>query len=85
MDEGYHPERIGEQIDARNSIIFLYRLLYEENRKDCTNMFILMATLQLNYTQEEVASMLGTTQENVSKRLKTARKILKSKQGEVIL
>ena len=48
-------------------------------------MFILMATLQLNYTQEEVASMLGTTQENVSKRLKTARKILKSKQGEVIL
>lgn len=73
-------ERIDNIIDSRNAIVLMYRIIEKD-----TDKFIVMACLQLNYTQEEVGRMLGVTQENVSNRLKRARNLLKIQQEEVIL
>lgn len=73
-------ENIDKQLQTHNHVIFAYRVL-----EDVEDKFVLMACLQLGYTQEDVAKMLGVTQVSVSKRLKTARHILRIKQNEVIL
>lgn len=73
-------KHVDNQLQAHNHVIFAYRIL--ENAED---KFILMACLQLGYTQDDVAKMLGVTQVTVSKRLKDVRHILKIKQSEVIL
>lgn len=73
-------ENIDKQLQTHNHVIFAYRVL--ENAED---KFILMACIQLGYTQEDVAKMLGVTQVTVSKRLKDVRHMLKIKESEVIL
>jgi DNA-directed RNA polymerase specialized sigma24 family protein len=73
-------ERVDNILDSRNAVVLMYRILEKDRDK-----FIIMACLQLNYSQEEVGRMLGTSQENISKRLKRARQLLKLQQEEVIL
>lgn len=73
-------EVVNEQLQNHNYIIFCYRII-----DDPTDKFILMACLQLGYSQGDVARMLNISQAAVSHRLKDSRNCLKLHQSEVIL
>lgn len=73
-------DKLQDQSLTHNYVVLAYRIL--ENVED---KFVVMACLHLGYTQREVADMLGVSQVAVSKRLKSARRILRIRQDEVIL
>lgn len=75
-----YMERTEELIQSHNYVILVYRIL-----DDPVDKFIVMACLQMGYTQDDVARMLDISQVAVSKKLKEARRILKLKQDQVIL
>lgn len=69
-----------KRVNNKNSVILIYRLL--DNN---TDRLIVMACLQLGFTQQEVALMLGCEQPYISRKLKEAREYIKSLEVEVIL
>jgi len=60
-------------MEAHMQLIFIYRLL-----EDPVDIVILMAHLQIGYTQEEVARMLGISQAAVAARLRRIKEIIRS-------
>lgn len=65
--------RMYQLMEAHMQLIFIYRLL-----EDPVDIVILMAHLQIGYTQEEVARMLGISQAAVAARLRRIKEIIRS-------
>jgi len=68
-----------EQVNNINCVVFVYKLI-----EDPADKFILMAGIQLGYTQDMIARMLDIPQPTVSERLRQIRKLLKLKEPEII-
>lgn len=71
-------DRLEDIIDAQLKVVFIYRLI-----GDPMDMFIFMAVMQVGFKQEEVARMLGISQEAVNARLTKVRKLLQQKDPDL--
>lgn len=68
-----------QSANNRNNIILMYRIL------DPIDRFILMALVENEYTQEEVARMCGFSQEAVSKRFNKSKELLLLHEEELLM